>query len=63
MSFTGDEYGKRTLDFVQRIQGLTSYEEICREITTELKWFGFVRDRLVAAGSRRQPGGRGHMAQ
>ena len=41
MSFTGDEYGKRTLDFVQRIQGLTSYEEICPVIMQELAWFGF----------------------
>jgi LuxR family quorum sensing-dependent transcriptional regulator len=41
VSFEGDEYGKRTLDFVQRLQKLTSYDEICRHILTELEWFGF----------------------
>jgi LuxR family quorum sensing-dependent transcriptional regulator len=41
MSFEGDEYGKRTLDFVQRLQKLTSYDDICRHVITELEWFGF----------------------
>ncbi len=41
MSFTGDKYSERTLDFVQRLQGLTQYDDICREIMAELKWFGF----------------------
>src|ERR1700704_3446952 len=41
MSFQGDEYGKRTLDFVQRLQKLTSYDDICRHVVTELEWFGF----------------------
>jgi LuxR family quorum sensing-dependent transcriptional regulator len=41
LSFEGDEYGKRALDFVQRLQKLTSYEEICRHIMDELEWFGF----------------------
>ena len=37
MSFQGDEYGKRTLDFVQRLQKLTSYDDICRHVVTELE--------------------------
>jgi len=41
LSFEGDEYGKRTLDFVQRLQQLTNYDDVCRHITTELEWFGF----------------------
>jgi len=41
MSFQGDEYGKRTLDFVQRLQKLTRYDDICRHVITELEWFGF----------------------
>jgi LuxR family quorum sensing-dependent transcriptional regulator len=41
MSFTGDEYSKRALDFVQRLQGLTSYEDICAAILQEMEWFGF----------------------
>jgi len=41
MSFQGDEYGKRTLDFVQRLQKLTRYEDICRHVVTELEGFGF----------------------
>jgi hypothetical protein len=36
LSFQGDEYGKRTLDFVQRLQQLTSYDDICRHVVTEL---------------------------
>jgi LuxR family quorum sensing-dependent transcriptional regulator len=36
-----DEYGKRTLDFVQRLQQLTDYDEICRLVTSELEWFGY----------------------
>lgn len=41
MALESDEYGKRALDFVERVQLLRSYEDIAREITTELKWFGF----------------------
>jgi LuxR family transcriptional regulator, quorum-sensing system regulator BjaR1 len=40
VSSDGDEYSKRTLDFVQRIQRLTKYEDIRRHIVTELEWFG-----------------------
>lgn len=36
----GDVYSKRTLDFVQRLQQLTEYDEICRHIVKELEWFG-----------------------
>jgi LuxR family quorum sensing-dependent transcriptional regulator len=36
----GDEYSKRTLDFVARLQRLTEYEEICDLIVKELEWFG-----------------------
>ena len=54
MSFDGDEYSKRTLDFVQRIQRLTNYDDICREITSELEWFGFT---CVTSWSLPGPGG------
>ena len=50
----GDEYSKRTLDFVQRMQQLTDYDEICRNITTELDWFGF---SCVTSWSLPGPGG------
>lgn len=40
VSLNGDEYSKRTLDFVQGLQGLTSYDDICRFIVKELEWFG-----------------------
>jgi LuxR family quorum sensing-dependent transcriptional regulator len=36
-----DEYGKRTLDFVEDVQSLTSYDDICRRIMKEMEWFGF----------------------
>jgi LuxR family quorum sensing-dependent transcriptional regulator len=41
MTFEGDEYGKRTLDFVQKLQQLSGYDEICRLIMKELENFGF----------------------
>jgi LuxR family quorum sensing-dependent transcriptional regulator len=40
VSLNGDEYSKRTLDFVQRLQQLTNYDEICQLIIKELEWFG-----------------------
>jgi LuxR family quorum sensing-dependent transcriptional regulator len=40
VSFDGDEYGKRALDFVQRLQRLSDYQEICELIVKELAWFG-----------------------
>jgi LuxR family transcriptional regulator, quorum-sensing system regulator BjaR1 len=39
--FNGDEYAKRTLDFVERLQQLERYEDICRHVASELEWFGF----------------------
>jgi len=41
MNVTGDKYSQRTLDFVERLSGLTDYNDICREIMVELEWFGF----------------------
>lgn len=41
MSLQPDQYGKRTLDFVQKLQTLTGYEEICSEIAKEMEWYGF----------------------
>jgi LuxR family quorum sensing-dependent transcriptional regulator len=41
MTFQGDLYGKRTLDFVERLQQLENYDDICRQIASELEWFGF----------------------
>jgi LuxR family quorum sensing-dependent transcriptional regulator len=53
MSFTGDAYGKRTLDFVERLRNLTGYGEICRDIKSELDWFGLT---CVTAWSMPAPG-------
>lgn len=36
-----DEYANRALDFVQRLQQLTDFDDICRLVTKELEWFGF----------------------
>jgi LuxR family quorum sensing-dependent transcriptional regulator len=40
MNPEGDEYAKRTLDFVERLQKQRGYDEICRDIIKELEWFG-----------------------
>jgi LuxR family transcriptional regulator, quorum-sensing system regulator BjaR1 len=41
MIFEGDEYAKRTLDFVQKLQQLSSYDDVCNLIISEMEWFGF----------------------
>jgi LuxR family quorum sensing-dependent transcriptional regulator len=43
-----DEYAQRTLDFVQRLQRLTDYDDICRLVTTELEWFGFTHVSCIS---------------
>jgi LuxR family transcriptional regulator, quorum-sensing system regulator BjaR1 len=39
--FSGDHYSKRTLDFVERLQKLTRYGDICQLIMQEMQWYGF----------------------
>jgi LuxR family quorum sensing-dependent transcriptional regulator len=41
MTDTADAYGKRTLDFIERLQQLRDYDEICAHILKEMAWFGF----------------------
>jgi LuxR family transcriptional regulator, quorum-sensing system regulator BjaR1 len=41
MNEANDIYAKRTLDFIERIQKLRSYDEICAHILKEMEWFGF----------------------
>ena len=48
-----DVYGRRTLDFVERLQKLKDYDEICGEIQKELEWFGLT---CVTAWSMPGPG-------
>jgi LuxR family quorum sensing-dependent transcriptional regulator len=36
-----DVYATRALDFVERLQQLTTFDEVSRLIIAELKWFGF----------------------
>ncbi|MEM7620128.1 MAG: LuxR family transcriptional regulator [Pseudomonadota bacterium] len=36
-----DRYGKRALDFVEKIRCLEQYEDICLAIQNEMEWFGF----------------------
>lgn len=40
MAFEGDTYGQRTLDFVERLQKLSGYDEICAHIVQELQRYG-----------------------
>jgi LuxR family quorum sensing-dependent transcriptional regulator len=44
----GDEYSKRTLDFVARLQRLTDYDEICDLVVKELEWFGLTHVTSVS---------------
>lgn len=53
MSIKRDVYGKRTLDFVERLQKLNDYKQICEEIKKELEWFGLT---CVTAWSMPRPG-------
>ena len=53
MTPEGDVYGRRTLDFVERLQKLKNYDEICVEIQKELEWFGLT---CVTAWSMPGPG-------
>jgi len=41
MPMESDIYAKRMLDFVERLQKLDKYDDICREVTAEMEWFGF----------------------
>ena len=41
MNEANDIYAKRTLDFIERIQKLRSYDEICAHILKAMEWFGF----------------------
>jgi LuxR family quorum sensing-dependent transcriptional regulator len=43
-----DEYAQRTLDFVQRLQQVTDYDDICRLVATELEWFGFTHVSCIS---------------
>jgi LuxR family quorum sensing-dependent transcriptional regulator len=41
MALTGDRYGKRIMDFVDRLRRLDDYNEICRSLAAELGELGF----------------------
>jgi LuxR family quorum sensing-dependent transcriptional regulator len=41
MALTGDRYGKRIMDFVDRLRPLDDYNEICRSLAAELAELGF----------------------
>lgn len=43
-----DEYAKRTLDFVQRLQQLTDFDDICRLVADEMGWFGFTHVSCIS---------------
>lgn len=53
MSFCGDIYSKRTLDFVERLQQRHNFDEISQLVVKELEWFGFT---CVTAFSLPGPG-------
>jgi LuxR family quorum sensing-dependent transcriptional regulator len=43
MALISDEYGSRTLAFIEKLQQLTNYDEIRDLIVSELAWYGFTR--------------------
>ena len=53
MTFDASIYGKRTLDFIERIRQLDRYDDLSREIVSELKWFGY---SSVTSWSMPRPG-------
>jgi len=40
MTLGSDEYGRRTLEFIEKLQRLENYEEMQNLIVEELKWYG-----------------------
>ncbi len=53
MSFANDEYGRRTLDFVERIQKAQTHEEVRSLVIRELEWYGLT---FVTSWSMPGPG-------
>lgn len=53
MSFASDEYGRRTLDFVERVQKSETYEEVRNLVVRELEWYGLT---FVTSWSMPGPG-------
>jgi LuxR family quorum sensing-dependent transcriptional regulator len=51
---TTDEYGRRALDFVERLRKVTDFDDICRAVMAELQWFGFT---CVTSWTLPGPGG------
>jgi LuxR family quorum sensing-dependent transcriptional regulator len=41
VALISDEYGSRTLAFIEKLQQLTNYEEIRDLVVSELAWYGF----------------------
>lgn len=40
MTLASDEYGRRTLDFIERLQNARTYEEVKSAVLSELAWYG-----------------------
>ncbi len=53
MVFISDEYGRRTLDFIEKLQRLNHYDDIRDLVIKELEWYGFTR---VSSWSMPGPG-------
>ncbi|MHB8884738.1 MAG: autoinducer binding domain-containing protein [Methylovirgula sp.] len=53
MSLAGDEYGRRTLDFVERVQRAQTHDEVRDLVIRELEWYGLP---FVTSWSMPRPG-------
>jgi len=53
VAFSGDEYGRRTIDFVERLQRLSAFEDVKALVVGEFVWYGLP---LVTSWSMPGPG-------
>ncbi|MCP4935227.1 MAG: LuxR family transcriptional regulator [bacterium] len=47
MQYTENNYARRTLGFVERMNQLNDYDLICREIENELCWYGLTSNTIM----------------
>ncbi len=59
MTFVSDEYGRRTFEFIEKLQKLKGYDEIRNLIVSEFEWYGLTR---VTSWAMPGPGEEGNIS-